>query len=76
MEDRIEMKSNLINWAEMPMDTKVLVSGDGKKWFLAHFAMYDDGCFYAWEFGKSSQEVFRPTEMYMVRWNYYKLFGI
>ena len=76
MNNEIETRSNLINWDEIPMDTKVLVSGDGIKWFPAHFAMYDDGCFYAWEFGKSSQEVFRPTEFYMVRWNYYKLLGV
>ena len=45
-----------VNWEGVPIDTKVLVSHDGKKWIGAHFAKYvkSSQLIGAWMYGKTS----------------------
>ena len=45
-----------VNWEGVPIDTKVLVSHDGKTWIGAHFAKYvkSSQLIGVWLFGKTS----------------------
>ena len=63
-----------VNWSEVLVDTKVLVSDDKVKWIKRHFALYEDGAFYTWEQGKTSFSVLTATEEHMVRWAYCELY--
>ena len=75
MSEILELEfEEFIDWNKIPIDTKVLVSNNGNSWHKRYFATYEDGAFYAWEIGKSSRDVYRPIEEYMVRWKYCKLY--
>lgn len=45
-----------VDWENVPIDTKILVSHDGKTWMCAHFAGYNKSSqlIGAWVFGKTS----------------------
>lgn len=45
-----------VDWEGVPLDTKILVSHDGKTWICAHFAEYNKSSqlIGAWMFGKTS----------------------
>lgn len=44
----------IINWSEVEVDTKILVSEDGVKWDKRYFAKYEDEEIYAFNAGKTS----------------------
>ena len=64
----------VIDWSKMTVDAKVLVSDNKLDWEPGHFALYKNGIFYTWEFGKSSFTVCEKTEAYMSNWEYCKLY--
>ena len=71
---RMEFKE-VIDWSKVPVDTKVLVSNDGKEWSRRHFAEYKDGKVYCFNSGVTS---FTVKESYFlnekVSWEYVKLY--
>ena len=44
----------VMDWSKVPVDTKVLVSDDGKDWIRRHFAKYEDGKVYCFNDGYTS----------------------
>ena len=44
----------VIDWSKIPVDTKVLVSKNGKDWSRRHFAEYKDGKVYCFNSGVTS----------------------
>ncbi len=64
----------IVNWNDVPVDTRVIVSNDGITWLNRYFAMYENGGFYVWEDGKSSFTLLQPSEYNMIRWKYCKLY--
>ena len=44
----------VMDWSKVPVDTKVLVSDDGKEWSRRHFAKYEDGKVYCFNDGYTS----------------------
>ena len=44
----------VMDWSKVPVDTKVLVSDDGKEWIRRHFAKYEDGKVYCFNDGYTS----------------------
>lgn len=65
----------VMDWSKVPVDTKVLVSNDGKEWSRRHFAEYKDGKVYCFNSGVTS---FTVKESYFlnekVSWGYAKLY--
>ena len=65
----------VLDWSKVPVDTKVLVSNDGKEWSRRHFAEYKDGKVYCFNSGVTS---FTVKESYFlnekVSWGYAKLY--
>lgn len=49
-----EYQEPSVDWSKVPVDTKVLVSDDGGKWFKRYFASYEDGRVYVWYGGGTS----------------------
>ena len=49
-----EYQEPSVDWSKVPVDTKVLVSDDGEKWFKRYFAGYEDGRVYVWYSGGTS----------------------
>ena len=49
-----EYQEPTVDWSKVPVDTKVLVSDDGGKWFKRYFASYEDGRVYVWYGGGTS----------------------
>lgn len=43
-----------IDWFQVPIDAKILVSDDDESWCKRHFAKYENEKVYAWEFGFTS----------------------
>ena len=65
----------VIDWSEMPVDTKVLVSKDGKKWLRRHFAKYEDGKVYCFNGGYTSFTIVNYGYLSnAVIWKYAKLY--
>lgn len=62
----------VIDWSKVPVDTKVLVSSDGKDWYRRHFAEYKDGKVYCFDSGATSFSVDRDS--YISAWEYVKLY--
>ena len=58
----------VMDWSKVTVDTKVLVSDNKLDWEPGYFALYKNGIFYTWEFGKSSFTVCEKTEAYMANW--------
>ena len=71
---RMEFRE-VIDWSKVPVDTKVLVSNDGKEWSRRHFAEYKDGKVYCFNSGVTS---FTVKESYFLNekasWEYVKLY--
>ena len=49
-----EYQEPSVDWSKVAVDTKVLVSDDGEKWFNRYFAEFDDGRVYVWSYGGTS----------------------
>ncbi|WP_277293027.1 hypothetical protein [Veillonella montpellierensis] len=68
----IAKELGIIDWSQVPEDTKVLVSNDGEKWERKHFAQYNGKCstypFEVYVNGTTSW-----TSMRTIRFKYCKL---
>ena len=62
----------VIDWSKMPVDTKVLVSNDGKDWYRRYFAEYRDDKIYCFDSGATSFSVDRNS--YISAWEYVILY--
>ena len=62
----------IVDWSKVAIDTPILVSIDGEKWYKRYFALFDRGDVLAWECGATSwSSDDADDEVY--RWNYAKL---
>ena len=59
-----------IDWSEIPIDTKVLVSNDGIEWKRRYFAKYENGLVYAFSHLGTSWTL---SESDVIAWEYVKL---
>ena len=67
----------VVDWSKMPVDTKILVSNDGKDWYRRYFAKYENGIIYAFPDGLSSfTACYKPECDYrrVCAWKYGKLY--
>ena len=65
----------VIDWSKVPVDTKVLVSDDGKEWSRRHFAKYEDGKVYCFNDGYTSFTIVNYAYLSNATlWNYAKLY--
>lgn len=62
----------IIDWSEIPVDTKVLVSKDNEIWFKRYFAKYENGKIYCFRNGASSFSADDETDI--LTWKYVKLY--
>ena len=62
----------VIDWSKIPVDTRVLVSSDGKDWYRRYFAKYENGMVYCFDSGATSFSVDRDS--YISDWEYVKLY--
>ena len=58
-----------IDWENISVDTKILVSTDGEKWNKRYFAKYINGKVYAWDCGATSF-----SSNHCTKWAYAKLY--
>ena len=63
----------VVDWSWVPVDTKVLVSDDGKEWNRRHFAKYEDGKVYCFDSGATSFSV-QDDDSDINGWKYAKLY--
>ena len=66
-----------VDWSKVQLDTKILVSGDGKDWYRRYFAKYENGIIYAFPDGLSSFTAgYKPECGYrrVCSWKYAKLY--
>ena len=66
-----------VDWSKVQVDTKILVSGDGKDWYRRYFAKYENGFIYAFPDGLSSfTACYKPECGYrrVCAWKYGKLY--
>lgn len=61
-----------IDWNNVKVDTRILVSNDESTWYNRYFAKYEDGKVYAFDAGASSWSNEKNT--HLVEWKYAKLF--
>lgn len=60
-----------VDWTKIPVDTKILVSENGKEWHRRYFAEYKDERVFAWYDGITSWSSTNPS---LVKdWKYAKL---
>lgn len=59
---------NEVDWSQVPVDTKIIVSDDEKNWRKRYFAKYEGDIVYAWSNGCTSWNAED-----VVYWNYAKL---
>ena len=64
-----EYQEQSVDWSKVAVDTKVLVSDDGEKWHKRHFARYEEGIVYVWNYGGTSW----TTTGLIETWEYAKL---
>ena len=65
----------VIDWSKIPVDTKVLVSDDGKEWDRRHFAKYEDGKVYCFNDGYTSFTIVNYAYLSNATpWEYAKLY--
>ena len=62
----------VMGWATVPVDTKLLVSLDGKHWLKRYFAKYEDGKVYCFRNGSTSFSADEETDI--LTWEYAKLY--
>lgn len=60
-----------IDWSKVEVDTKILVSNDDKRWYHAHFAMFENDTIYTFDNGTTS---FTYNYTGLVPWEYAKLY--
>lgn len=60
-----------IDWSEIPIDTKVLVSENGFNWYKRYFSKYEDGKIYCFKYGANSWSI--ATDNEIISWEYTKL---
>lgn len=74
--DRIYGESKPINWADIPIDTEVLVrEHDGDVWQGRYFAGYINGKPYVWSNGATSWSVGdKDPKLYRTSWKFTKLY--
>ena len=60
-----------VDWSKVQVDTKILVSGDGKDWYRRYFAKYENGRVYAFYDGATS---FTGSNESLLGWEYAKLY--
>ena len=71
---KMEFKE-IIDWSKVPVDTKVLVSEDGKEWNRRHFAKYEDGKVYCFNDGYTSFTIVNYAYLSnATSWEYAKLY--
>lgn len=58
-----------IDWENISVDTKILVSIDGEKWNKRYFAKYVNGKVYVWDYGATSF-----SSNHCTKWAYAKLY--
>ena len=59
----------IVQWDKVDVDTKILVSENGKKWEKRYFAKYKYGKVYAWDYGATSY-----SGKHCSTWKYAKLY--
>ena len=65
----------VIDWSKLSVDTKVLVSDDGKEWNRRHFAKYEDGKVYCFNDGYTSFTIVNYAYLSnATSWEYCKLY--
>lgn len=70
-----EYKGPKVDWSKIPVDTRVLVSGDGIHWCNRHFAGVENGKIYTWASGANSWST-KGDGNFKERWNYISLVEI
>lgn len=60
-----------VDWSNVAVDTKILVSNDGERWVKAHFAMFEDDTLYSFSNGATS---FTYGYSEFVPWLYAKIY--
>ena len=63
----------IIDWSNVPVDTKILVSDNGETWFKKYFAKYENKKIYAWDNGKTSFTARNREDV--LGWEYAKLYN-
>ena len=58
-----------IDWENISVDTKILVSMDGEEWIKRYFAKYINGGVYVWDYGATSF-----SSNHCTKWAYAKLY--
>lgn len=61
----------IVDWSKVSVDTKILVSDDGKNWVRRYFAKYEGGRIYAFYDGATS---FTGSNENLLDWKYAKLY--
>ena len=65
----------VVDWSWVPVDTKLLVSDDGKEWYRRHFAKYEDGKVYCFNDGYTSFTIVNYAYLSNATpWEYCKLY--
>ena len=65
----------VVDWSWVPVDTKVLVSDDGKEWYRRHFAKYEDCKVYCFNDGYTSFTIVNYAYLSNATpWEYCKLY--
>ena len=59
----------VVNWDKVDVDTKILVSENGKDWDKRYFAKYEYNSVYAWDYGATSY-----SGEHCSTWKYAKLY--
>lgn len=63
----------VIGWIKVPVDTKVLVSKNGKDWYRRYFAKYVNNMVYCFDSGATSFSV-QNDDSDISAWKYAKLY--
>ena len=64
-----EEYEEILDWSKVDVDTKILVSENGKDWDRRYFAKYDYNRVYAWDYGATSY-----SGKHCSTWKYAKLY--
>ena len=63
----------IIDWSEIPVDTKLLVSRNGEDWYRRYFAKYENDRVYCFDSGATSFSV-QNGNLDISAWEYVKLY--
>ena len=69
MDFTMELTIESIDWENISVDTKILVSTNGEEWNKRYFAKYINGRVYAWDCGATSF-----SSNHCTKWAYAKLY--